>query len=67
VTIGRAFAEIWRFFDFFLQNGGLRPSFHDLLRRVLGSLYRCANFVWTSCSSFDNIDNIEVSIFARFA
>jgi len=53
-------AKIWRFIDYFFQNGGGTPfligfTCLDHPRRVLGGLYHFLKFTRNRCSSFDNM------------
>jgi len=65
---GQMVAEIWRFNCFFSKWPtstilDLMGADWDHPRRPLDGLYRCANFGWNRCSSFDNM---KLSIFCPF-
>ena len=68
VLIGQTVAEMWQFFDFFLQNGGRPASWICYMHvwttgRVFGGIYHCAKFVWNRCSILDNMQVLILNVF----
>ena len=58
IKVGQTVAEIWRFNGFFKMAASaildMSGVYWNHPRRLLGGLYRCAEFGLNRCSTFDN-------------